>query len=113
MHTIVERAHDYPEFSMFGELPAWGFYIRHVTGLHLKNIRLQFEKSDFRPALVLDDVQQFTLENLAIPMVAEEPPIVLNNVHHANLKNVNLPKNISERIRIQGGSTFIKRDMFN
>ena len=31
------RAH-YPEFDMFGDLPSWGLYARHITGLTLKNI---------------------------------------------------------------------------
>lgn len=27
IHDVPERANGYPEFSMFGELPAWGFYL--------------------------------------------------------------------------------------
>ena len=33
--AIPEQADRYPEFSMFGELPAWGFYVRHARGHHV------------------------------------------------------------------------------
>ena len=35
---IPENAEKYPEHSMFGTLPAYGFYCRHVKGLSLRNI---------------------------------------------------------------------------
>jgi hypothetical protein len=37
--TIPENITNYPEFSMFGELPSWGFYIRHANGVQFKNIQ--------------------------------------------------------------------------
>ena len=58
MHKVPERISDYPEFSMFGELPAWGFYCRHVKGLTFKNIRLVLSKEDYRAVFAFDDVQQ-------------------------------------------------------
>ena len=54
---VPEQIEKYPEFSMFGELPAWGFYFRHVRGLTLNNVRLSLRDTDFRPAFVLDDVK--------------------------------------------------------
>ena len=35
---VQEARADYPEFDMFGDLPSWGLYARHITGLTLKNI---------------------------------------------------------------------------
>lgn len=63
LDRVPERPHDYPEFSMFGELPAWGFYVRHVENLRMKNIRLECLSPDFRPALVVDDVQGLQLRH--------------------------------------------------
>jgi hypothetical protein len=48
----------YPENTMFGTLPAFGFYIRHATGIVLDNVAVRFEGKDTRPAFVLDDVSQ-------------------------------------------------------
>jgi len=56
LSKIPEQIAEYPEFSMFGELPTWAFYVRHVNGLKLKNISVQTIKSDYRPAISFDDV---------------------------------------------------------
>jgi len=86
LDKVPERPHDYPEFSMFGELPAWGFYVRHVEGLKMKNIRLECVESDFRPALVFDDVHGLTLKNIRIG--GGSPEMVFKKVSEASLKKV-------------------------
>jgi len=59
----------YPEFSQHMELPAWGFFVRHVDGLTMRNIKLTAQKKDYRTAIVLDDVQHHTIDGLTV----EEP----------------------------------------
>jgi hypothetical protein len=54
---VPEQIDKYPEFTMFGELPAWGFYLRHVRNITLKNVQLSLADDDFRPAIVEDDVE--------------------------------------------------------
>lgn len=66
IHEIPELETAYPEFSMFGELPAWGFYVRHVKGLTFKNMKLKIENPDYRPALVFDDVHNLKMQSLTI-----------------------------------------------
>ena len=56
LDSVPENAAGYPEFSMFGELPAWGIYIRHAEGIHLSNADLSCLKKDYRTSIVLDDV---------------------------------------------------------
>jgi polygalacturonase len=55
--VVPEMIRDYPEPMLFGPLPAWGLYARHVTGLHLRDIHLRLLGADARPAVVLEDVQ--------------------------------------------------------
>jgi hypothetical protein len=43
-----EREAAYPEPSMFGQLPASGFYIRHVRNLEMINIEIATEIPDSR-----------------------------------------------------------------
>jgi hypothetical protein len=64
---VPEQAGQYPEFSMFGELPAWGFYLRHVHGLRLRNVRLSLKAGDFRPAFVLEDVDHVEWNDVSVP----------------------------------------------
>ncbi len=63
---IPEHPKEYPEFSMFGELPAWGFFLRHTEGVHFKHVTLRLLEKDYRPALVTDDVLNLTKKSITI-----------------------------------------------
>jgi parallel beta-helix repeat protein len=67
LKDVKENIKGYPEFTMFGELPCWGFYVRHVKGIEMKNIKLVLEKEDFRPAFVFDDVENLTMKAIDLP----------------------------------------------
>ena len=56
LQKIPEMEEAYPEFSQFKELPAWGFYLRHVDGIIFENVKLIAKQSDYRPAIVMDNV---------------------------------------------------------
>jgi polygalacturonase len=56
LDKVPEMGASYPEFSMFKELPAWGFYVRHARGVTFENVTLTCGKKDYRTAIVLDDV---------------------------------------------------------
>ena len=62
--SIPDEAQKYPEYAMFGKLPAYGIYCRHVDGLKLTNIQLQLAGVDKRHALVFDDVRNVTVDGL-------------------------------------------------
>ncbi len=53
---VPEFPDKYPEYSMFGPLPAYGFWCRHVRDLELRNTRLSTDQPDERPDVVMDDV---------------------------------------------------------
>jgi polygalacturonase len=46
----------YPEPTMFGELPASGFFIRHVRNIEMSGVEIATASADARPALWLRDV---------------------------------------------------------
>ncbi len=54
--SIAERVTQYPEFSMFKELPAWGLYLRHADNIQLRNVHMTIANHDYRPYIVADDV---------------------------------------------------------
>jgi polygalacturonase len=66
LDKVPEMAAGYPEFSMFKELPAWGFYIRHAKNLRFENIVLSAAEKDYRRAIVLDDVHVITISFLKV-----------------------------------------------
>jgi polygalacturonase len=75
LQKVPELPSNYPEFSMFKELPAWGFYIRHAEGITFENVTLICEKKDYRTAIVLDDVTGATFKSLKVvqPSGNKEP----------------------------------------
>lgn len=52
---IPEAVGDYPEFHMFGELPAWGLFLRHVEGIDFDNVVMTIREPDYRPVIVAED----------------------------------------------------------
>ena len=66
--AVPEKETAYPEYSMFGSLPGYGFFCRHVNGLKLSNVQVQLEKDDGRHALVLDDVEDAVIDGFDAPV---------------------------------------------
>ncbi len=66
MREVPQNEKNYPEPSMFGVLPASTFYIRHAKNISFDNIRVSFQKEDFRPAFVLDNVQGADFDRLKV-----------------------------------------------
>lgn len=74
---IPELPADYPEARMFGCLPAYGFYCRHVNGAKFDNVRIEARKPDMRPLLVCDDVKNVTAANMTGTAPASDESLVL------------------------------------
>ncbi len=55
-----EPAAGYPEVDMFGPVPAWGYYFRHVQGLTFGNSTLTATTPDVRQNVLFVDVQDLT-----------------------------------------------------
>jgi hypothetical protein len=79
-YATPEREKEYPEPSMFGLMPAWGFFIRHAKGVKMDHIDLSFEKEDRRPAFVIDQAQAIDLDHVEAQHVSGTPTFVLQNV---------------------------------
>lgn len=73
---VPENEKYYPEFTMFGELPAWGFYVRHASGISFKNIKLTLSKEDFRPAFIFDDVANLKMQQIILPETSKHQIIL-------------------------------------
>lgn len=85
LSAVPEQVKEYPEFTMFGELPSWAFYVRHVKGLTLKNITLGLAEDDFRPAFVFDEAQDIVLSGCELPTNKTAGQYVLKNCTNYNL----------------------------
>jgi hypothetical protein len=74
--TVPEKEGDYPEARMFGMLPASGLYVRHVTGLRVKDLAFNNAAGEARPAVLLDDVRNARLSGISGSAVAGSEPFL-------------------------------------
>ena len=101
---VPEKPDKYPEHSMFGILPAYGFYCRHVDGLTLSDVDVRFEKPDYRPALVCDDVKNLEVIGYKAQRVPDaEPLVVLKDVRTAMLRGCVAPPDTGVFLRLLSG----------
>ncbi len=84
---MKEDVKGYPEPKNMGDMPAYGFYIRHVRDLEMNNVQVSFMKEDARPAVILDSVTGVGLRNLQAQHAAGVPALVLNNVQDFRLRD--------------------------
>jgi len=76
---VPEVEAKYPSATMFGPLPAYAFYARHVEGLRLGNIQTRWASQDARPALIFDDVKDLELHGFKSDTVAASQPVLWMN----------------------------------
>ncbi|MFT3934855.1 MAG: glycosyl hydrolase family 28 protein [Chitinophagaceae bacterium] len=97
--SVDENEAGYPDFSMFGEIPAWGLYMRHAEGIKLINVKMRYEEEDFRPAIVTDDVKGIDMKDVQVAAAKEMPVILFNNTSEISTNGLKLP--VSEAQAIQ------------
>jgi hypothetical protein len=94
----AERESSYPEPSMFGDTPAYGFFIRHVKGIELNSVEVSYVKDDQRPPFVLSDVQDASFINVRGQHAAGVPIFSLKNVADFNTQAAVMCRTRGERV---------------
>ncbi len=93
--VVPEYEKVYPEPQKFGVLPAYGFYIRHVQNMELRNVEISFMGKETRPAFVMDDVKGIELRNVKAQKADGASLFVLKNVEDFVMKD---SKPIAEKL---------------
>jgi polygalacturonase len=75
-----ENVNAYPEPTMFGTLPAYGFFIRHARGVTLDNVEVRYEQTDTRPAFVVRGVSDVDFHHVRADQAPGTPTFVLDSV---------------------------------
>jgi polygalacturonase len=104
--TVPEYEARYPESRMFGPLPAYGFYCRHVNGLKLHNVRLDTMAPDRRHAMVCDDVKDLVVDSLDAGAAPDAAAILrLTQVEGAIVRNCSLRAAAGTFLKLEGNAT--------
>lgn len=77
---VPEQENKYPEPGMFGQAPAYGFFIRHAKDIQLNNVQISLINADSRPPLRMDDVQGVYLNRVKATDFNTGKLTVLNQV---------------------------------
>jgi len=102
-NDIPEMDYRYPEYYIFGTLPAYGLYARHVRGLVIDNVRFELEKPDLRYGILCDDVEDLELSDVKIMGSKEaEALIKLINVRKAFIKGCRSLNKVKSFIKLEG-----------
>jgi hypothetical protein len=83
-YDTPEREKEYPEPSMFGVVPAYGFFLRHAKGVELNDVGVSYIKEDRRPAFVLDSVDGVEFENCKAAKADGANALVMLNVKNVS-----------------------------
>lgn len=90
--VVPENEKNYPEPSMFGVLPAYGFYVRHAKGITFDNVKVTYENAEARPAFVFDNARDIDL--FRIDAQPTSSFFVLKNVENLSIQQ---SKNIKDQ----------------
>ncbi len=63
-YNVPELPYVYPEPSNWGILPAYGLYVRHMTGLTCNNVKMSTVVPDERHGVVLTNVSDITMKDV-------------------------------------------------
>lgn len=104
--TIPDMVRAYPETRMFGRLPGYGLYCRHVKGLRLNQIEFTAAAGEARPALFCDDVKNLEVTGLrSEPITGSQPVVKLIQSKKVFISGCVAPEGMETFLEVQGGET--------
>lgn len=70
--SVTEKEKDYPDPTEWGNLPSYGFFIRHVKDISLTDVTLRSDASETRVPVLAADAERLTINNLKAEAAIEK-----------------------------------------
>ena len=103
---IGEEPAKYPGADMFGELPAYGLFCRHIEDLHVCEVSLHTQFGDERPALVVDDVNGLDVTGFrGQPPLGDRAVVRMTNARRILVQGARALEKTSVFLRLSGEKT--------
>jgi hypothetical protein len=64
LEKVKESENGYPQPTVWGNLPCYGLFVRHVKDIEMLNCTLKSEQPDPRPAVIAVDVDNLVVAGL-------------------------------------------------
>jgi polygalacturonase len=84
---VPELERGYPEPDLFGVLPAWALFARHVARLRVQGCTFSAQAAEARPAVVLDDATDVRFSEVELRSVPGAAQWALTNVRGARARD--------------------------
>ncbi len=103
---IPELTDEYPKAKMFGVLPSYGFYLRHVKNIKIHDMAISYEEPDGRSALVCDDVHDLQVREFrAQSHPAAAPLLQLRNCRDVRLQSCRPIDSVAVYLNVEGSES--------
>ena len=103
VYAVPENVDQFPKHHMFGTLPSYGFFVRHVRNLRMRDIEVAFERRDDRPALLCDDVDGIAIDGFKAMSSPEQDMIMgFRNVRNALIRGCMPADDAAVLLRLDG-----------
>jgi hypothetical protein len=105
LEEVPEQPIAYPQPVMFGKLPAFGLFLRHVANLVLSDVKLKAPAQEDRPDIVADDVVNLRLHGYEKEFGTNATHLWLNNVRNSWLECLAILPVPARSYRVSGAKT--------
>ena len=82
---VDEQEKGYPEPNRFGDIPASGFYVRHVNNIEFSNVEIAWSGADARPVFSLNNVNGAEFFRIKTPKGLTTPLFAISNSEDVNV----------------------------
>jgi hypothetical protein len=105
IEAVPEQPTAYPQPVMFGALPAYGLFLRHVVDLTLSDVKFKAPAEEGRPDIVADDVVKLRLRDYENESGTSPTHLWLNNVRDSFVECVATSPVPQRSYRVSGEKT--------
>ncbi len=101
LESVPELIKEYPDSDMFGAIPSWGFYVRHVKNLKLEEIDLSLDRPEKRHAFIFEDVTQLKITGVEAQWHEGAPALLhFKDAKQVSISGCRIPQNPSAYIDV-------------
>jgi polygalacturonase len=93
--VVPEFEKEYPEPYLWGIMPSYGFFFRHVKNLTMHDVELSYIQQEWRPPFILQDVAGADIHDIRAEKESGVSSFVLKNANDLSLDRVKVVKSFT------------------
>jgi hypothetical protein len=104
VESVPELISEYPDTDMFGPIPAYGIYCRHVKNIKLQEIDFSLLNPDKRSAFIFEEVEKLKISGVKAARSAGAASVMhFKDARKVIVTGCELPKDLSGYIEVPAG----------